>query len=179
MWGAASLSAQQTSLLRRVLESDLQGVERNLTSLAEAMPADKYDFAPTAGEFTGARTFGLQLRHVATTNYVVAAFVLGEKKIPVETGTLDNGSDSLRTKEQIVQYLKDSFAYTRKAFAAITDQNATELLDQKAPWTAFGQDRVPRILFANLAVWHTYDHYGQLAVYLRMNGVVPPASRKK
>ena len=158
--------------ISQMYAKQLSQVEREVVSLAEAMPADKYDFAPTAGEFKGVRTFGQQLSHIATVNYEVGAGMLGEKN-PVETGKHENGSDSLKTKESIVKYLKDSFAYAHKAVDTLTAQNVTEIVP-----TPFG-DKEPRGELADITLWHTFDHYGQAVVYARMNGIIPPASRQQ
>ena len=140
-------------------ERDLKSAEGDIVSLAEAMPADKYSFAPTAGEFTGVRTFGLQMRHIASVNYEVAAAILGEK-CPVEMGKNENGAESLDSKDAIVKYLKDSFVYSRKAINTITDKNY--LGEVKSP---FGEGQSPRASLATIFAWHSFDHYGQAVVY--------------
>jgi hypothetical protein len=145
-------------------------VESDVVRLAEAMPADKYNFRPSDGEFTGVRTFGEQVRHLATMIYMTAAIVL-EERSPYGPGTNDNGPDDLTTKDAIVAYLKSSIAYARKAMASLTEQNALDPLR-----TYFGSQ--PRIEVAAGVVYHSYDHYGQMVVYARMNGIVPPASRR-
>lgn len=169
--GAAWCAEMPGGQIGKIVDQQLKMVESEVVSLAEAMPADKYGFAPTGGTFTGVRTFGLQVRHIATTTYMVSSVVLGEK-VPVEVGKNENGSDSLASKEAIVKYLKDSFAYAHKAVATMTDVNATEMIV-----SPFGKNKVPRLSMAELPVWHSFDHYGQMVVYARMNGIVPPASR--
>ena len=154
-----------------VSDQAVASVEREVVSLAEAMPGDKYSFAPTNGEFSGVRTFGQQMTHIATVNYEVAAAMLGEK-MPVEGGKNENGADSLQSKEAAVKYLKDSFAYTHKAMMSLTSGNYMGMV--KSP---FGKDETPRAALSSVPVWHSFDHYGQAVVYARMNGVVPPASR--
>lgn len=146
----------------------LSQLESELVPLAEAMPDAKYDFAPTSGDFKGVRTFAQQMRHIATVMYEVSAGLIGEK-MPVETGTHENGSDSLNNKAAIVKYLKDAFAYSHRAVRTLTDENSTQTVEQ--PWKS------SRLALAEVLVWHSYDHYGQAVVYLRMNGIVPPASR--
>jgi len=146
-------------------------MEKEVVSLAEAMPADKYNFAPKEGEFTKVRTFGEQVRHIATVNYEISAAVLGEKT-PVAMGENENGSADLKTKDQIVAYLKDSFAYTHKAMQSTTAENLMQEVQN-----AFGKNKVPRLQMITIPAWHSFDHYGQMVVYARMNGIVPPASR--
>lgn len=159
------LAAEPT--MGEALEGQLAGVERHMVALAEAMPAEKYNFAPTDGAFTGVRTFAQQATHTAAIVYWMASQSLGEKN-PTDPGADENGPASLKTKEQIVQYLKDAFAYGRKAMKAVTAENATAPVANP-----FGKGTWPRLSVANLAIWHSYDHWGQMVVYARMNGVVP------
>jgi uncharacterized damage-inducible protein DinB len=156
----------------KIFDQQLTMVEHELVPLAEAMPADKYNFAPSHGEFKGVRTFGQQVSHIAAVMYAVSASVLGEKN-PSESGEGENGPASLKTKDEIVKYLKDAVAYSHKAMRTLTDSNLSEMVQ-----SAFGDEKVPRISMATVTVWHTFDHYGQMAVYARMNGIVPPASRR-
>jgi hypothetical protein len=171
LFALCSLPLFAAGPLAKSLDEDLTGIEHDIVPLAEAMPSAKYDFAPSQGEFKGVRTFGLQVRHVATIIYAVSASVLGEKN-PIAMGTNENGADSLKTKEEIVKYLKDAFAYAHKAIGSLTEKNLTDMVS-----TPFGSDKAPRIKMATIGVWHSFDHYGQMVVYARMNGVVPPASR--
>ena len=153
------------------LNGQFSGLEREFVSAAEAMPDDKYDFAPTNGEFATVRTFALEVKHVAATNFTLAAHILGE---PVrDDAKEDNGPDALKTKAEIVQYLKDSCAYTHKALLSITAKNATELVD--SPFG--GRAKYTRLGMGIMTSAHSFDHYGQMVEYLRMNGIIPPASR--
>ena len=135
---------------------------------ADAMPADKYDYAPTNGEFKGVRTFAQQVKHVAAVNYVIGAAILGEKP-PAETGGED-GPSSLKTKADIVKYLKDSFDYLQKAVGSISEKNQLDQVD------LFGM-KLARLSAGAFSSVHPFDHYGQMVEYLRMNGIIPPASR--
>ena len=157
--------------IAQVYDRPVTNAEKEMVSLTEAMPADKYNFAPTAGEFAGVRTFALQVRHLATVIYEVSSASLGEK-MPVETGKNENGSDKLATKEQIVPYLKDAFALAHRAALALAAGNLTDKV--KSP---FGEGTITRVACVEIALWHSYDHYGQMVVYARLNGVIPPASR--
>ena len=156
--------------LSKVYDGMLKSVEGEAVSLAEAMPADKFDFAPTDGAFKGVRTFGQQARHMATIVYLVSSSVL-EEKCPVDLGENENGAATLKGKDAIVKYLKDSFVYAHKAMAGLTEKNQMDLV------AGFGNRKSPRVNMASAAVWHSFDHYGQMVVYARMNGVIPPASR--
>jgi hypothetical protein len=155
----------------KTFDQELTMVERELVPLAEAMPADKYNFAPTHGEFKGVRTFGQQVSHVAAVIYAVSAGVL-EEKTPSGAGSGEDGPATLKSKDEIVKYLKDAFAYAHKAMNSLTGTNLTTMVK-----SAFGDEKVPRVSMANEMVWHSFDHYGQMVVYARMNGIIPPASR--
>ena len=164
-------AAEPSNLISKTFDQQLSMIEREIVPLAEAMPADKYDFVPTSGEFKKSRTFGQQASHVAAVIYATSAVVLGEKP-PTDMGESENGPASLKTKEDIVKYLKDSFAYAHRATATLTSQNLTDMID-----SAFEKNKVPRLSMATVPVWHTFDHYGQMVIYARMNGIIPPASR--
>jgi DinB superfamily len=153
-----------------VLDHSVQNFEREFTSAAEAMPEDKFNFAPSNGEFKGVRTFAQQIKHVAADNYMIAATILGEKP-PVETND-EEGPASITSKSDVLKYLKDSFAYVHKAVATINETNLVAPI--KSP---FGVSTVTRLGMAVAVPAHGFDHYGQMVEYLRMNGIVPPASR--
>lgn len=153
-----------------VLERSLSGAEKNMVGMAEAMPDEKYNFVPKDGEFKDVRTFALQVRHVAAANYALGGLIAGEKP-PVDPGKDENGPE-LKTKAEIVQQLKDSFAYLHKVFGGITAEKALEPMKM-------GNSTGTRLGFAVMTVSHVNDHYGQCVVYLRMNGIIPPASRKQ
>lgn len=155
----------------QILDASVKNVEGEFVPAVEAMPEDKFDFAPSGGEFKGVRTFAMQAKHVAAVNYLVGSTLLGEKP-PVDLGG-ENGPDSVKSKADVDKFVKDSFAYVHKAIASINDQNLVEEI--KSP---FGQGKMSRLAMAEIFAWHGMDHYGQMVIYLRMNGVVPPASRK-
>ena len=154
----------------QVLDHTVMNIEREFVPAAEAMPEDKFGFAPTNGEFKGVRTFGEQVKHVAAVNYIFGAAILGEK-VPVDVGD-ESGPVSMKTKAEIVKYLKNSFAYVHKAVLTINEKNLVEPI--KSP---FGEGTVTRLGLATSVAAHGFDHYGQMVEYLRMNGIVPPASR--
>jgi DinB family protein len=161
---------KETRTVTEVMDRSLKNVEREFVGAADVMPEDKYSFAPTNGEFKGVRNFAQQIKHTAAVNYEVGAAIIGEKP-PVEVGD-ESGPESVKTKAQIMQFLKDSFAYMHKAVATINEQNMVDPV--KSP---FGEGKVTRLGLATLIVGHCYDHYGQMVEYLRMNGIIPPASR--
>jgi len=168
---ALAQAKEEKRTISQVLDASLKMLEGEFIPAAEAMPEDKFGFAPTNGEFKGVRTFAQQVKHVSAVNYMVAAAILGEKP-PVDLGS-ENGPDSIKTKADIVKFAKDSLAYAHKAVASITDENALGQIDNP-----FGKDKVTRLGMATVFAWHTFDHYGQMVEYLRMNGIVPPASRQ-
>jgi uncharacterized damage-inducible protein DinB len=165
-----SVASAKDGTIATVLDKNLGNVEKEFVSAAEAMPEEKYTFAPTEGEFKGVRSFAAQVKHVAAVNYLIAAAVLGEKP-PVDTGE-EAGPASMTSKADIVKFLKDSFAYAHKATTSFSDADAVKM----GP-NPFGKDHVPRMAVASWITPHCFDHYGQMVVYLRMNGIVPPASR--
>ncbi|SRR5581483_5623453 len=169
---AQGAKKDEPQTVSQVLNAETSRLEGEVVSAAEAMPEDKYSFAPTNGEFKGVRTFGQQVKHVAAVNYIVGGAMLGEKP-PADTGG-ENGPDSIKTKADIIKYLKDSYAYAHKAIDSVNEQNLTSSI--KGP---FGEGTTTRLAMATLFSWHPMDHYGQMVVYLRMNGIIPPASRKQ
>jgi len=153
-----------------IFDRAITNLEHEFVPAADAMPEDKYSFAPSNGEFKGIRTFAQQVKHVAAVNYMLAGAIL-EEKPPVDLGG-ENGPDSVKSKADIMKFLNDSFAYLHKAMGSLTDKNLTEGV--KSP---FGEGKASRLGLASIAVAHPFDHYGQMVEYLRMNGIVPPASR--
>lgn len=167
----AGQAKDEPRTITQVLDSGIKTIEGEFVPAAEAMPEDKYGFAPTNGEFKGVRTFGQQVKHVAAVNYLLAAAILGEKP-PIDVGG-ENGPDIIKSKADIVKFATDSFTYAHKAVATITAENATAQI--KSP---FGEGKTTRAGLAMVFAWHGFDHYGQMVEYLRMNGIVPPASRQ-
>jgi hypothetical protein len=156
----------------QIMDRQLTNLEREFVAAADAMPDDKFGFAPTQGEFKDVRTFALQIKHVAHTNFMIFAMLLGEKLPANVDPKEDNGPDKMTAKADVLKYLKDSFAIGHRAMATLSDANLTERVA--------GSDGKPgptRLGAASLTVWHSFDHYGQMVEYLRMNGIVPPASR--
>lgn len=172
--GSAVANAQaktdQKITFAAAYDHTLSGVEKEFVSGAEAMPDDKFNFAPTQGDFKGVRTFAQQVKHVAAVNYMLGAAIMSEKP-PVNIGS-ENGPDNLTSKADIIKFLNDSFAYLHKALATLDENNL--LVQVQSP---FGSNKITRLSLTNIALGHPFDHYGQMAVYLRMNGIVPPASR--
>ena len=138
------------------LDERIDVVERQVIGVAEAMPAERYGFVTTSGEFKGVRSFAQQVKHLAAANFQLGARILGQEPPNGESG--EQAPASIATKSDIVKYAKSSFAYLRRAAAtihAVPSPQLNDLID---------------------ALEHSSNHYGQMVEYLRMNGIVPPAS---
>ena len=166
---AATLDAEGE---KRAAQVFLTLGENIITGAADAMPADKYGFAPTDGEFKGVRTFGQMVKHLSATNHILAAAALGEEP-PPDAGD-EVGPESVRTKAEILDYLKQSFAHLKKATDAIGEKRATVKSSPISPLKGAATTRLGLVMESLI---HAFDHYGQMVEYLRMNGVVPPASQ--
>jgi uncharacterized damage-inducible protein DinB len=141
----------------------MSNLEKEITSAAEAMPAEKYNFAPTQGEFAGVRTFDQQVKHLAEANY---GFFASWNVAPAPEAA---SIEKLTAKDDILKALADSYLYAHKAIDTITAANA---------FAPMGKSGATRAGTAAFCIAHSMDHYGQMVVYLRMNGIIPPASRK-
>jgi uncharacterized damage-inducible protein DinB len=159
--------------LLSAIERQFNYIEQHIVSTAEAMPSDKFDFTPESmnikgSEFKGVRSFAGQVKHLATDNYDIWSAITGD---PIPPGITDvNGPADIKTKEDILKYLKGSFAEGRKAIATLTDKNAMDLIP-------FRYDKLSRLDLAFYALTHANEHYGQMVVYLRLCGLIPPASQ--
>jgi uncharacterized damage-inducible protein DinB len=168
---AASPQAQQAPTLASNVDREVSAIEKQVVEAAEAMPEDKFNFSPeslhiSGSDYTGVRTFAVQVKHIAASNYFIWSPLTGDK---LPEGLKDgNGPESLKTKADILRFLKDSFALGHKAAATLTAENMLQ-----PP----GGGKSSRLHLAEFGVAHAFDHYGQMVEYLRMNGVVPPASR--
>ena len=102
---------------KHALQALLRIAEKEIIPAVEAMPADKFGFAPTEGEFKGVRTFGQMVKHLSATNYILAAAALGEQPPPDAGDEL--GPETVRTNAEILNYLDGSFAQLYRATEAI------------------------------------------------------------
>ena len=173
MSAAASLaqSSAPSHTIASVVDRHISNIEKQILDAAEAMPEDKFNFSPESLNIPGAtyknvRTFANQVSHIAASNYAIWSGLTDEKFPADYMG--GNGPKNLKTKAEILGFLKDSFALGHRVAAKLTPQN---MLDP------IGRRKTPRLDLAEFAVAHAFDHYGQMAEYLRMNGIVPPASR--
>lgn len=156
-----------------VVDNEVSAIEKQILDVAEAMPEDKFNFSPEglnipASDYKGVRSFAVQLKHVAASNYFIWSHLTGEK---LPDGLNDgNGPLDLKTKADIIRFLKESFALGHKAAATLTADNLLQVpVGSKST----------RLHLAEFGISHANNHYGQIVEYLRMNGIVPPASRPK
>lgn len=166
--------AQQPELPKTIaamVDRQISTIEKQVIEAAEAMPGEKFNFTPeslniSGADYKGVRSFAGQVKHIAASNYFIWSAVTGDK-LPEKLKD-GNGPAEMKTKADIVQFLKDSFALGHRAAATLTTENMLQ------PTPNGKSLRLDRTQFG---VAHGFDHYGQIAEYLRMNGIVPPASR--
>ena len=171
---AASPSSSTPLTIASAIDREISLVENEVVDAAEAMPENKFDFSPeklnlAGSDYKGVRRFGEQLKHIAASNYLIWSPITGEK--PPDTVNDGKGPDNMKAKAEIVKYVKDSFAFGHKAVATLNESNLVQ------PITRPNRPPTTRLFLATFAAAHAFDHYGQMVEYLRMNGIVPPASR--
>ena len=165
-------AGQQAASITSAIERQFTKIEGDILSSAEAMPENKYDFTPESlniqnSDFKGVRTFAAQILHLATDNILIWSAITGDS---VRTDIEDvNGPKSIKTKSDVIEYLKSSFAIGRRAIANLTTQNAMELVQ-------FRWRKLSKLDLAFYALTHANEHYGQIALYLRFCGIIPPAT---
>jgi DinB superfamily len=170
---AAAQSPQSPPTVASVVDGEISAIEKQILDVAEVIPEDKFNFSPESlnirgSDYKGVRSFAAQLKHVAASNYFIWSPLTGDR---LPEGLNDgNGPADLKTKADIIRFLKDSFALGHRAAATLTSDNMLQLLQD---------GKSTRLHRAEFGVAHAYDHYGQMVEYLRMNGIVPPASRPK
>ncbi|HLY29302.1 MAG TPA: DinB family protein [Aggregatilineales bacterium] len=169
--GASAPQGTQEPTAASTVDRQISTIEKAIVAVAEAMPEDKFNFSPESlnipgSEYKGVRTFALEAKHVAASNYALWVPLTGDKVPDDFIG--GNGPDGLKTKAEIIRFLKDSYALGHRAAATLTAQNILQ-----TP----GHSKSPRLYYATFGVAHAYDHYGQMVEYLRMNGILPPSSR--
>lgn len=168
---AAGTSAAQQPTVAAVVDREISNVEKQVVDVAEAMPEEKFNFTPESlkipgDDYKGVRTFAVQVKHIAASNYFIWSPLTGDK---LPEGLKDgNGPDNIKSKAEIIRFLRESFALGHKAAATLSIENMLQ-----TP----GNSKSTRLRLAVFGVEHAFDHYGQMVQYLRMNGIVPPASR--
>ena len=171
---AGASASPSTPTIASAIDRQISLVEKEVVDAAEAMPEDKFDFSPEklnlpGSDYKGVRTFGEQLKHIAASNYLIWSPITGEK--PPDTVNDGKGPDNMEAKAEIIKFVKDSFAFGHKAVATLNSSNLVE------PITSKSGRQTTRLFQATFAAAHCFDHYGQMIEYLRINGIVPPASR--
>jgi len=175
--GDAKAGAAPANLTGKSMDKVLSIYEGDIVPAAEAMPADKFDFAPSSATFAAdskadftnpkpVMTFAAEVRHIAQANYMF--FTMGGAKADRDVKAIED----LKSRDEILKALKDSYAFGHKVL------NETNDVDSLKEIKIFGAASTPAAAYA-FALAHMGDHYGQMVEYLRMNGVVPPASRPK
>lgn len=159
--------------LSATVDREVTTIERLVIGAADAMPETDFNFSPETlklqkGDYQGVRSFAGELKHIGASNYLLWSPVTGDKRPDdVKDG---NGPEKLKSKAEIIQFVKDSFTLGHKAAASLTPENMLQIPSSS---------KSTRLYLATFGVAHAYDHYGQMVEYLRMNGIVPPASRQK
>lgn len=148
--------------LRTLTLQDLKDSEEKLTSLAEAIPVDKYTWRPAEGVRSVSEVF----MHVANANYFYPTFWGVQPPAAVKDQNLER---SVTEKAKVVQTLKDSFAHLEKAVEGVSDEQMARSFNY------FGKQMSMSALLFHVAN-HEHEHLGQSIAYARMNGVMPPWS---
>jgi uncharacterized damage-inducible protein DinB len=168
-----SQAQEPATTIALAVDREISNAEKQIVEVAEAMPEERFNFSPeslniSGGDYKGVRTFALEVKHIAASNFAIWTPLTGEKFPKDFMG--GNGPDNFKTKSEIIQFLKDSFALGHRGAATLTMENFLQSPEGS---------KSTRLRLAQFAVEHAYDHYGQMVEYLRMNGIVPPASRQK
>ena len=156
--------------LTSAIERQFSKIERDILTTAEAMPEEKFNFTPESLKLKntalkGVRTFAGQIMHLATDNILIWSAITGDS---VRADIEDvNGPKTITSKKDVIEYLKTSFEIGRKAISTVTSQNAMDMIQ-------FRWRKLPRLDLAFYALTHANEHYGQMAVYIRLCGIIPP-----
>jgi len=157
--------AQSANPISDGVRSQWNSAKRNLQQSSEMMPEGSYDYRPV----DGVRNFGEILAHVAGANYVFCAAAKGEKPPFAE----DHFEKTAKTRAAIVKATSDAIAYCDGAFTALTDASAGQSVQNP-----FGEGQMSRVAVLIGEIGHVDEHYGNLVTYFRINGIVPPSSRR-
>ena len=166
-------TAQPPATIASAVDREISGVEKQIVDAAMALPEDKFNFSPESlnipgADYKGVRTFAAQVKHIAASNYFLWTGLTGDK-LPANLKD-GNGPEDVKSKAEILKFLQDSFALGHKAAATLNTENVLQIPEHS---------KSTRLRLATFAVAHAFNHYGQMVEYLRMNGIVPPASRGK
>lgn len=160
---AGSVAAQAASPVADALRTTRQRAATNLVAGAEEMPAAKYGFKPTPAQMS----FGDVLVHLSEGNDYLCSTIAGttapkRSEVKVEAG-----------KEKLIARLRESFQYCETALAKVDDSK----LSRQVPWFGDRQISQAQAILATAQDWA--DHYSQMAIYLRLNGLLPPTAKQK
>ena len=155
--GASASQPAPTSFLAPA-RATWESTRTLVVGLVEAMPEDKWDFKPTPA----VRSFREVVVHLIGENYLFFGRVAGEN--------LGNPAQNLKTRDELVKALHESYAYGAKVWADLTEEKALQMVEGR------GGQKVQRWSATLLAIQDNMNHYGNLVVYLRLNGLVPPRS---
>jgi hypothetical protein len=154
------------------IERQFNKIESDILTSAEAMPENKFNFTPESlniknSNFKGVRTYAGQIMHLSTDNILIWSAINGDSvRVDIEDV---NGPKTIKSKKDVIEYLKSSFVTGRKAIATLTTQNAMDLID-------FRGRKLSKLDLAFYALTHANEHYGQMVIYLRMYGIIPPST---
>jgi uncharacterized damage-inducible protein DinB len=152
----------QTASLKGDFVKEWEGQKATLVKIAEAMPENKYSFKPTPAQ----RDFGGHVMHIAQINMMVLKTLGAKTPAPAI-------NEKPATKAEMIKAMSDSFDYGTAVLNEQTDQTMAGTI-AGPPW--MGPSTRARIIA--FLIGHTQDTYGQMVVYLRLNGLVPPASQR-
>jgi uncharacterized damage-inducible protein DinB len=148
-----------------VLQASYGGIKADLIATADLMPEDGYGLRP--GSMPDARTFAQVIGHAAESHYSVCASMKGVPN-PMDGRRFEH---ELSTKEEVLEALRQSFAYCDNVFKAATDANVLEFVRQ-------GPNELPRVSVLYGLLAHDAHMYGNATVYLRLKGIVPPSTER-
>jgi uncharacterized damage-inducible protein DinB len=157
--GAAALNAQNP--LSSDLKNSYTGIKGNITKAAEEMPDADYSFKASPKE----RTYGEMVGHIADVQMALCGNAQGQQK--------KGDAGAKTTKADLVAALKASFDYCDAAYDATTDADAAKMV------TMFGPRKATKLAVLNFNIAHDNEMYGQMVVYLRLKGLVPPSSQRR
>jgi hypothetical protein len=162
-WAAAQTTpAQMKNPVSTALRDILPGRQKNTVAAVEAMPADKFNYKPTADQMT----FGHLVVHMAETNYLLCS------KAAAVPAPKDEEVKDTDSKDKLVAGLRASFDFCSDALAKMDDSKLAETTE------GFGGKQVTRAWISLILAGAWADHYAETAMYLRLNGLLPPTAKK-
>lgn len=169
---AAAQTAQQppANPLSTWLRGAYMGNRNNIVRTAEKMPEENYGMRP--GPQEEVRTFGQQVGHIANYNFLWCSQAKGEKN-----PNAGNNLEKLTTKAEFLKAVNDAFAYCEAVYTSLTDASGTEMID--ITQENGRQTRNLRMALLILNYGHNNEIYGSMVSYLRIKGIVPPASEPR